>query len=145
MNTKKLLLLFLTVVLVCCVFFVVACKQEETPSQPNRDTEEILPVSNEGMEFEPNQDGNSYTLTSIGICLDDEITIGSYQGKPVTKIAENAFFNCNWITKIEMSNKVVEIGKSAFEECNDLESITLSNAVTTINEKTFYNCLVLKR
>lgn len=70
----------------------------------------------------PTERGGSYTIPST-----------------VTKIAGSAFYKCNKLTKITMSNKVTTVDTYAFAECSKLETVTLSNAITEIPYEAFSN------
>lgn len=84
----------------------------------------------------------------------------------VTEIGLGAFDNCNNLTTVIMSNKLIKIddyafvgcknlinitfpkslkviGKSAFSSCESLEEVSLPNTVTSIGESAFINCYSL--
>ncbi len=81
----------------------------------------------------------------------------------VTKIADNAFYDCGnlisvtipnslksigynafsyskGLTTINIPNSVSSIGDDAFKGCSGLTSITIPNSITRIGELTFYGC-----
>jgi|GEM_PF-3474661 len=58
----------------------------------------------------------------------------------VTKIAEKAFYECEDLTEISISDSVVSIGSSAFENCDGLMSIVIPDSVTSIGSSAFKNC-----
>lgn len=89
------------------------------------------------------------------------------QGRPVTEIAEEAFYNCtkletvtipegikyiereafsncNSLTSIILPESVTSIGIYAFQNCNKLESVQLPSNMQGITEGAFYNCTSLK-
>ncbi|MBO4998944.1 MAG: leucine-rich repeat protein [Lachnospira sp.] len=76
----------------------------------------------------PTERGGSYTIPST-----------------VTKIAGSAFYRCNKLTKITMSNKVTTLDSYAFSECSKLETVTLSNAITELPYEAFSNDKNLKK
>ena len=49
----------------------------------------------------------------------------SYEGKPVTEIAEEAFKDKHFIKEITLPDSILKIGKAAFKSCDELERITL--------------------
>lgn len=58
-----------------------------------------LPVPSVGLEFELNEDGQSYFLKGIGTCADIDIVITkTYNGLPVTSIGYDAFYDCTSLT-----------------------------------------------
>lgn len=72
---------------------------------------------------------------------DENVKIPSeYNGKPVTKIDESAFENCDFIKSVEIPDSVTSIGMFAFHGCTALESVKLSNALTQLNESLFADC-----
>ena len=80
----------------------------------------------------------------------------------VTKIEDEAFYDCTGITKVVIPSTVTEIGNSAFQNCTNLEEITISEVsnvetmslkqlastnnsrITSIGDNAFYNCVKLK-
>ncbi len=76
-----------------------------------------------------------------------EVVIPSeYEGYPVTAIDENAFFQCDKITSVEIPNSVTSIGSSAFYNCSSLKSVTIGMNVTKIGSHAFAGCssLIIK-
>ena len=61
-------------------------------------------------------------------------------GKPVTIIAEEAFYNNRDLTGIEIPDSVKYVYDSAFENCSNLKSAVLGNGMTKISKNTFYKC-----
>ena len=55
----------------------------------------------------------------------------------VTSIGENAFYDWNYITSIEIPNSVTSIGDYAFYSCSGLTSIDIPNSVTSIGYYAF--------
>ncbi len=115
------------------------------------------------LDFELMGDG-SYKVVGIGHHTDGVLTIPEeYQGKPVTTIGAEAFYNvrgigklvipdcvttiedyafasCLDLTEVEMGNGVTSIGKYAFAYCNQIDTLTMSTKVETIDECAFYGC-----
>lgn len=79
-----------------------------------------------GLSYTLSSDGQSYTLTSIGFCLENDIGIPSiYKGKPVTAIADNVFYNNNTLTSIRLAKNVEKIGTFALGNCRNLKTIKI--------------------
>ena len=77
--------------------------------------------------------------------LGENIVIpSSYQGVPVTAIADNAFgVDYSIIRKIKsitIPDTIKKIGSSAFRHCSYLTSIIIPDSVTSIGEGAFYGC-----
>ncbi|MBO5698669.1 MAG: leucine-rich repeat protein [Bacteroidaceae bacterium] len=62
----------------------------------------------------------------------------------VTRIGNEAFYNCDGLTSISIPNSVTHIGSWAFYDCNNLTSVDLGNGVTNIEERAFYYCSAVK-
>lgn len=109
----------------------------------NAITPELSEGISEGFDFTLNNDGNSYTLTDVGACVDTEIVIPKYyNGKPVTKIGEGAFLNNANIVSVVIPEGILTIGGGAFRECVALASVTIPSTITSIGEYAFYNCAI---
>ena len=61
---------------------------------------------------------------------------------PITKIPEQAFYNCKNLTgNLVIPNSVTEIGYLAFAGCTGFKgNLTIPNSVTTIGNSAFYSC-----
>lgn len=74
----------------------------------------------------------------------------TYNGKPVTAIAENAFhfynstdskhISATRLTSVTIPESVTTIGEYAFYSCRGLTKITIPNSVTTIASRAFSSC-----
>lgn len=100
----------------------------------------------EGLAFELNDDGESYKVTGIGTATDTKIVIPStYGGKPVTAIAEFAFYpnseddNAD-IVSITVPEGITSIGYGAFAFQTALKNISIPDSATTIAEDAFGEC-----
>ena len=97
--------------------------------------------ASEGLEYSLSNDGNGYTVTSIGTCTDTELVIPSkHNSKPVTSIGEHAFYGCTGLTSITIPNSVTSIGSDAFSDCRGLTSVTIGESVTSIGHDAFAYC-----
>ena len=101
-------------------------------------------AQNGELEFSENTDG-TYSVVGIGNYSGTDIVIPStYEGKPVTKIADNAFYDNEHITSLKVADSVQEIGARAFHYCIRLESIELGNGVKSLGEGAFFFCTALE-
>lgn len=90
----------------------------------------------EGLTYELNSDGKSYSVIGIGSCTDTKIVIPShYQGLAVTKIGDYAFYECKNISSIIFPDTVTEIGTGAFNFCENLTEVVLSENIVNVNDK----------
>ena len=92
-----------------------------------------------GLAYALNEtDGETYaTVIGIGECTDPDIVIEStYEGYPVTHIAEYAFSGTSIHSAI-IPDSVTTIGKGAFHGCNNLTSVKLSKNLTQIGAECF--------
>ena len=96
--------------------------------------------SSAGLEFELNEDGQSYTVTGDGTCTETDIVIGLYKGLPVTAIENGAFYYDFGIQTVTIGVGVISIGDEAFYSCPELTSIKIPEGVTHIGNKAFYSC-----
>ena len=68
-----------------------------------------------------------------------------YRGKPVTRIADNAFKGNKRIEEVIIGNNVEKIGEMAFSNCGALKSITIPDSVKTIGRAAFQSCRSLTK
>lgn len=87
-------------------------------------------------------DDGTYEVCGMGNYQDEENIIipSEYEGVPVTRVADNAFKNCESIKSVTIPNSITSIGDSAFEYCKSLISIVIPNSVTNIGESVFAWC-----
>ena len=107
--------------------------------------------TNNQLVFTQNSDG-TYNVTGYNY-VTPEITIpGTYNGKKVVAIADEAFSNLQYntetelnnITKITISENIVEIGCGAFWECEGVKTVVLPSSLVEIKEGAFACCRALE-
>ena len=96
-----------------------------------------LRESTEGLEFQLNNDGKSYTLIGIGTCTEAEIYVGLYQGLPVTTVGRDAFMDNNTLTSVTLGSCVTRIEGQAFFGCNNLTKFDMTDNVTYLGSNAF--------
>lgn len=64
----------------------------------------------------------------------------SINGKKVTAIGENAFFQCDTITEVEIPDTVTVISDNAFMECSAMKKVIIPASVTEIGVCAFSGC-----
>lgn len=93
-----------------------------------------------------NYNEQEYAVTTIGSlafygCNNlTSVTISN----SVTKIDDNAFEGCSELTSITIPDSVLSINCGAFEYCSNLSSIIIPNSVTSIGIFAFNGCSSLK-
>ena len=78
---------------------------------------------------------NGYTGLTGAVTLPDSIV-----GKPVTAIADLAFFNNAVLTSVTIPSGVASIGAQAFQGCGNLTSLTMQVGVTSFGDYAFQGC-----
>ena len=58
----------------------------------------------------------------------------------IIRIGDRAFYNCDEITSVVISDSITSIGSSAFYDCDELTSVVIGNGVTSIGNGAFSRC-----
>jgi hypothetical protein len=92
----------------------------------------------------------NYCVDSNGVLYDKDKTniifasraiAGSFvMPYTVTKVCDGAFYGCEFLTNVVVSNSTREIGTSAFEHCSNLAFVDLGNSVEIIGNVAFRSC-----
>ena len=99
------------------------------------------PVPDLGLAFEKAEDGSGYTLTGIGECTATDLPVpASYEGLPVTRVADGAFSGNTEITEVSLPDTVSVIGSSAFSGCTALKSANIPAGTAEIPMCCFFGC-----
>lgn len=64
----------------------------------------------------------------------------SLGGCPVVAIGDGAFFECRFLTSVELPEGVTSLGNGAFSRCYALASVKLPKGVASIGEDAFFEC-----
>ncbi len=84
-------------------------------------------------------------VTDLGYVFSNNSSITSFNELQyftgLTKIGDYAFFNCWYLSSIEIPNSVTSISNSAFQVCISLTSIEIPNSVTNIGNSAFWLCI----
>ena len=92
-----------------------------------------------GLSYTPNPDGETCTVTGIGKCTDAVLNIpATIDGLRVTAIGAQAFKSCMQLKEVVLPDTVIRVENFAFFMCENLESITLSQALESIGESAFF-------
>lgn len=96
------------------------------------------------LELTKNEDGTSYSVTGLGDYTNTDIIIpSSYEGLPVTEIADFAFYDEEKITSVYIPNTITRIGECAFHYCISLRSVSIDGPCE-IGREAFYFCYRIK-
>ena len=96
------------------------------------------------LKFALNSDGKSYSVTGYtGGAVNKLIIPAEYEGKPITKIGDNAFYSNQSIKEIVLPNTITEIGSESFSH-SSVETINLPDSITTIQLYAFWGCSKLQ-
>ena len=118
--------------------------KEETVSAQGHTYEDNVCIScghsciSTGLEYALNDDGQSYTVTGIGTCTDTELYIpGTYEGLPVTKIGDDAFYNNSSLTAVYIAEGITEIGGGAFYDDYKIKHIEVPSSIEKVGSNAF--------
>ncbi len=107
---------------------------------------EYSPVCATGWVLRPINDGTEYEVVGDSkATLKGKLLIpGEYDGKKVTRIAQDAFKNCTELTGVVIPSTVKIISRNAFRGCANLKRVSCPNTVETIDSGAFCGCSSLK-
>ena len=97
----------------------------------------------QGLDFYPLPDGMYAVGVGKAKFLNEIVIPAEYNGKKVTKIAKNAFRECESITNITIPDSVTNIGGYAFADLYYLTNIVIPVTVESIGDCAFYDCTSL--
>ena len=94
---------------------------------------------------------NKVVEPCLATAFDAEIVSNTYENgigtilfdKPITKVGDEAFCDCQTLKSITLPDSVTELGGWAFFGCFYLEEATLSNRLKTIGDAAFSSCSTL--
>ena len=99
-----------------------------------------LPLKQRKDEKWEDEQGNIYSEDKLTFERANRRLSEIIVGDGITKIGEDAFENCSFLTTIVMPDTVTEIGWKAFSGCVSLSSVTIPDSVTKIGLFAFGNC-----
>lgn len=93
----------------------------------------------DGLIYSVDESSNSAAVIGYDGADTDIVIDRIYNGRPVTRIASNAF-NSQSITSVLIPSSVTRIGEYAFAECKDLENVIFSENTIEIANGAFDGC-----
>ena len=159
MKTKRNWLLLLALVAIFALVLTLAVACDDNDSEDGEPSEYF---EDETFSFRLNEDGESYSLSSVVNMQVTSVTVpATVNGKPVTFIGMYAFrgsnvkevvvsegissledcaFSGSNVTTVTLPNSLKTIGSSAFSECYGLTAVTIPDGVETIGSHAFAFC-----
>lgn len=131
MKRKPLITLFAVFCAFSCPFAFSACGEER---------------GTEGLEYELNEDGNSYSVkvgNDLSLIGEKVVIPPTYNGKPVTAIGDSAFRFVYAMESIKLPDSITYIGFDAFFDCRNMKKINIPDSVTYIGSRAFERCTYL--
>ena len=95
-----------------------------------------LPTDENGIQYESQE---KRVLIDVPYSLAGEFVIPS----SVRFINSGAFYNCDELTSVTISEGVTTIGNNAFKDCSALTSVIIPSSVTSIGDQAFSGCTSL--
>jgi len=103
----------------------------------------LIPVMSADYKYEINADKKTITITKY-IGAGGSVGIPSQlDGKTVTGIGKDAFYECSSVNSVIIPYSVTSIGEMAFQFCINLTDVTIGNSVKSIGEQAFVGCISL--
>lgn len=97
------------------------------------------------IEFSLDETAGGYCIIAADTAISGDLVIpDQYDGKPVVRIDERAFYNCENLNSIELPDSITEIGASAFRGCSGLTGISLPDGLKAISSDCFHGCTDLR-
>ncbi len=97
----------------------------------------------EGILYDISTDGTYAEVIGYEGTATKIVIASEYDNLPVKNIYDNAFYNCNNLTKVTIPDSVTAIGDDVFLDCTSLTSITIPASVRTIGGNAFGYCYSL--
>ncbi len=136
---KKKILTFLTLMLSVCLATCLLTACGGGGNDSGNGGGNTAPTEN--LRYRLISNDTAYEVTG---CKDDTIeklvVPETYEGKPVVKIYDKAFWNYKKLKSAVLPKTIKNIGKQAFDGCDALTKIEIPDSATIIDTKAFYHC-----
>ncbi len=131
-RSKRLILVAMIALMLSCVF--VACNNDESV---------IVPPSSVLLQYSFDGNTDSYSIVACDKNVVEVNVPAEYNGYPVKRIDDNAFFECRSLISVTIPDSVMSIGEHAFGFCSALSNVTIPSSVTSIDKYAFIGCHAL--
>lgn len=100
----------------------------------------------EGLSFYIQSDGSYSVGVGTDTQLENVIIPNTHNGRPVTRIIDEGFKDCNqYLKSVSIGKNIKTIGRYAFSDCSLLEEVTFrTGLLETIEHYAFSGCSLLK-
>lgn len=113
-----------------CVFGLAACGEESGGAS--------------SLKYE--RSGEGYVVTGNGEVTDTELVIPQeHDGLPVIGIADQAFYGCRTLTRVQLPEGLQTIGDLAFKDCASLADVVFPSTLKSIGVSAFEDCVKLTK
>jgi len=102
-------------------------------------------VGMDQLVFTINEDGQGYSVAATDKEIEGSLLIpAEYNGLPVTSVAEQGFFQCKNLSRVEIPSSVTLLGNYSFTGCENLAEVIIPESVTDLGESAFSMCYALE-
>lgn len=101
-------------------------------------------LGSEGLIYELNEDGESYSLIGGYPEVEKLYVASEYNGLPVTRIENYALYENLSVKQLMLPDSIETIGSGAFFGCNSLKIVILPKNIKLVSGSAFYGCRKLK-
>ena len=132
-KTRRTLFIILLMVIVLSLG-VVGIVQSE--SNVFAETNENYP----NLDFTLINSGTEYKVGAANKTITEAVIPASYNGLPVTEVADNGFMSCTQLEKVVVPSSVKKIGNNAFMRCTNLSQVKGMGGVASLGTAAFSMC-----
>jgi hypothetical protein len=96
-------------------------------------------INAKNLQFEL-EDGYYVVVAPGSTDVEKVVVPSTHKGKPVKKIADDAFSSCYDLKEVTLPDGITSIGSNAFQSCFDLEKINFPDTLIEIGDHAFFGC-----
>ncbi len=109
----------------------------------NKEISENITIKVDNLRLQLSNDKQSYQVVGYYDFPTNIIIPTNYNGIDITTINSNAFYNCESLQTIELSDNITSIGDLAFFNCYKLRKINITRNIKEIGKSAFVLCDIL--